>query len=799
MEPRERPLTTSRNPLACLALLLAASGLWSCGLIDGGTYPQGCERGAQLSADRGKPASRVMVTGFPGVGTPYAIVAVDEVPMSIALIDGDALIVPTHPKGIQGGRLTLQVTDNVVTCPPIAFQIEPIAAAPGSLETFRSHAWAIAAKMARLEGFDVESLLQEPGLPRSMIPVAAAAAALSQAPSLSPAELEIVEAVLADSGALEAAAAFQEAVPDLGGRSLRAIGTQRRALSACESIETVQELQDALERRGQVNVANTAYRPIIDVAADASISVGMYFPQAGAVIGGVAFGLQNAFDGTRKMLPSQLLNLTFEADRLNFEHEDSTQIGKVSNVRVDASSEGWDITKSAVDLALMKTGGKLLKPLDRVESGYAEYTELLINNGSAICGNVQACSEPGDLVLEPCYWSGFELEAEHWFQTEVRAAPDESVRLIDKTQYVAFDDGAGKLEVSTDPNELKADSARADKTITVPKIEIELTPSEIRNAEIGQRYAFTASVQSAQMSNLSWTLESDGQVLDALTDDGGLHTFGFTVPEINWRAGECERVLRVGAEALTRTGARANATDAREGSALIVVNRPEDDPERQCGELQISPKETCIGTNAEARFFAALSGLDDDRVRWSTTTGTITGEGVLTAGAEEGEFIVSVRSVAAPALVAESRVSVGNCVCRWSFGGGASASGNTVLISEDPVGADYSVPVRLVNFNSDLSAVAAYIPDTFFAASSSQVIRCGVEGGVAALQVGNHRFVCKEGSAMGVTIDPRGEGQFAGHLTGVGDFSSRAGEFSSGFALDFVGQIKPPGPVSVCN
>lgn len=48
------------------------------------------ESGAQLSADRGKPASRVNVSGFPGAGTPYAIVAVDEVRIELESAPSDA-------------------------------------------------------------------------------------------------------------------------------------------------------------------------------------------------------------------------------------------------------------------------------------------------------------------------------------------------------------------------------------------------------------------------------------------------------------------------------------------------------------------------------------------------------------------------------------------------------------------------------------------------------------------------------------------------------------------------------------
>lgn len=790
------------------ALLVACTG-------GDGDVPEvnGCDDGVRLAASSGAPASRIAVEGWPGNDATIAIVSVDGTPVTVTGFDGQHLVVPVHEAGIGGGDVTFQLTDGDTTCAPVAFTIEAIPPAPGSFAALRDHLAAIVAKVGRTEGLDVPTLQTETDLPPTMLPVAAASALLDDSFEYSGAQLDAValealDAVVAHSGLVDAARALDEAVVDPGGRSLRSVGTTRRALSACIDIDDAEDLADKLSRHEANDAVNTVLRPTIDLSADASMAIGVKHPLAGAIIGAVAWGMQTTLDGTKSRLPSKLANLRYEAMPLEFD-EDSTVTGRYMDVKVDAGSEGWDLTKTAIDLFLMKKAAKAAelgqvgeKVVQQVGKGadWAQRADKLVDKsldvGSAACGRVSACSNPGLVTLEPCVWAGIDISEFRYHQVDVRAAPEIAI----DTQYPRptwrlIDDGTSTLEVSTNPDVLRAPVVRADKRIEVEKIVVRIDPVAILEAEVGVRYDFTAQVFNAENDALRWELRDRDGLLDRLPTDAGTHAWSVTIPPITWRTGECERALRVTARATTNTGARAMATDVREATATLLVQRPDDDPERECGDITLSPQDTCVGANGTARFTAEVFGLEDDRVRWHTTTGTISNDGVLTAGSETGDFIVTVEAASAPAVWQEARVRVGSCGCQWTFdGGGVSAAGTSALVGDIIPGTPdgYREDYRSVTLHGDTpeSALVAHLPLRFFEGSGSYVATCAVNAGVAALPVGSYLFVCHEESPLGVTIDVRDAegGQYAGTVSGIGAFRDpvTGAEFDSGFALDFV-------------
>lgn len=91
-------------------------------------------RPLSFAATVGAPGERVAVAGLPeGQATVYARITVpgsdtEAQAVILAAESGDDLIVPLHPlTPLQGGRVSLALTDGAQTCLPVAFEILPMA------------------------------------------------------------------------------------------------------------------------------------------------------------------------------------------------------------------------------------------------------------------------------------------------------------------------------------------------------------------------------------------------------------------------------------------------------------------------------------------------------------------------------------------------------------------------------------------------------------------------------------------------------------------------------------------------
>lgn len=74
--------------------------------------------------------------------------------------------------------------------------------------------------------------------------------------------------------------------------------------------------------------------------------------------------------------------------------------------------------------------------------------------------------------------------------------------------------------------------------------------------------------------------------------------------------------------------------------------------------IAITPESATVMVRESQQFTATLTGLDDDTVEWTATGGTITAEGLFTAGEDPGTFAVTARSSAQPSLEATATIEI---------------------------------------------------------------------------------------------------------------------------------------------
>src|SRR5690606_5860812 len=96
----------------------------------------------------------------------------------------------------------------------------------------------------------------------------------------------------------------------------------------------------------------------------------------------------------------------------------------------------------------------------------------------------------------------------------------------------------------------------------------------------------------------------------------------------------------------------------REGHALLRLHSTD-------RSIEITPQECCVEPGKQQAFQAIIHNMDDQRVIWSASAGSISSNGLFTAPDEAAIVTVTATSAADPALRQSARVRVGDCEC-WA-------------------------------------------------------------------------------------------------------------------------------------
>ena len=82
------------------------------------------------------------------------------------------------------------------------------------------------------------------------------------------------------------------------------------------------------------------------------------------------------------------------------------------------------------------------------------------------------------------------------------------------------------------------------------------------------------------------------------------------------------------------------------------------DPQCESVVITIEPSSVTVAKGGTAQFTATVTGASDTSVTWSAGGGSITQDGVYTAGSASGSFTVTATSVADPSVSAEATVNI---------------------------------------------------------------------------------------------------------------------------------------------
>ncbi len=678
-EPPEEP-TSPYTLIACPSLHFAQAEGMPLDEIEVGALPAGLELPV---------AAAISVDGAAVEGLAH-LVADEEGTLR--------LLVPLHPRGgLEGGPVTLTVTDGIRACAPVDFTIGPLPNADGELAAVVDLLQSVLDQQAEAFGATRDELMNAPlaDLAPALWPLALAQAALDDpAGGLSlraygegaagPDVRDHVDRLLARTAVRAELAASVE-----GGGSVQvAPGGARASGFAClpDVVGTSAALLDDCMRAAAAAKASSngiSKRVADDIVKAFGVASEHGLPVAEAIQTAFALAFWVIYTEREKaaaLYPSRFTAMNIDVDRDRF-LEDEDRSGRVSYAEVYATNDGYNLQEEifgAVDQArtLAKQTGKFdfstgtdadavaAKLLPRIETRLRELQIESLDIDAELFGPVN--------VTDPT-----------WIQARIAAG--DAVAMVDETVYEPREWGVATLSVRTRDGAFGGQQIFAHTDVRVEILQMVVSPDKI-HLRAGEPQGFTVSVIDSRYPEL---VERDASVVLQGTVQGieyvgdGLHIVSYTAPADPDPSRPDLLVVRHTAT----TGARFYSNEER----LTIA-------EIRFSSLTIAPRGACIEAGATQTFTAALFGVDDLEVTWAASTGSIDDDGVYTApaGLAPGTTVsVIATSVADPQLTDTVTVTVGGCRCSYD----ATLSGHTSAQSQGPaqyrVSADGRLTVRL--------------------------------------------------------------------------------------------------------
>lgn len=162
--------------------------------------------------------------------------------------------------------------------------------------------------------------------------------------------------------------------------------------------------------------------------------------------------------------------------------------------------------------------------------------------------------------------------------------------------------------------------------VQVGAVNVTVSPGTATVQTLGTRQ-FSATVTGTTNTAVTWSTDDPGGGVTA----GGLYTAGSTP----------------GIYAVTATSA---ADPTKSGAAVVVV---------QDVSISISPTSATLAPGGHQQFVATVNGTASTAVTWTATGGTVTANGLYTAGSVPGNFNVTATSMDDPTQSSTATVTVG--------------------------------------------------------------------------------------------------------------------------------------------
>lgn len=401
------------------------------------------------------------------------------------------------------------------------------------------------------------------------------------------------------------------------------------------------------------------------------------FKHVGKAAGIMASGIELAklrFEMMEGLLPSEFIKIQLKAYPVEFLEDAEKLDGSWEKAMVTAQSRGWSADKAAFNFLLAQLGG-------RVKGDMIKRHNLKIDEGILALGDFASglwdsqltnelfgkeIDRTGVFEVPPCEFGPTDISDEEWSEVQILNADQAPVYLVDRYHYRARATGEAILEVKPRGDKFGRRSFNkagvflaAEQVIEVKPIHVEVSPGEL-SVEPGTSTQFRATVHDAVDKGVAWEVHPAGAHRVTVRTDPD----GKSVLMIDTSYDEADFPVTITAISTSSTGLRASPdAPRREGHALL---RSRSDKE----EIVITPGDCCVEPGKQQVFQAVVRNIDDQRVIWTASAGSIDGDGMFTAPGESATVTVTATSVADPDLHKSVMVRVGQCECRaeWEIG-----------------------------------------------------------------------------------------------------------------------------------
>ncbi len=384
-------------------------------------------------------------------------------------------------------------------------------------------------------------------------------------------------------------------------------------------------------------------------------------PQGAAVtaaLGSALWAYQTYLEGQASLLPRHFVDgsLSFDLDIPVFE-EDRPGPATWSNVRVSARSEGWKLDKVIVDFLLNLAGSAdayagWVKQLD-------DATESFVRSATGWLFTTQIGKLPvgqsGFVEIPPETWADIDVSGEPW--SEGRLASGDAVWIMSATTLDPLRPGEALLTVETAISHFgDATPAFAREVVTVQAIEIDIEASAT-SVQPGEIVDLDITVLGALDAGLEWTLSAGASWVSGPTEVGdGVWTAQIQTPNAT------EQFPVQATFTSTATGGARDTPGAPERAATVRILSV---------HVIVDPPSAILAEGESQQFQAIVLGTDNDEVTWSAfdpngAPAAIGANGLFTAPAEQGSYLVVATSVADPTAEGYANVTVVG-ECSWTL------------------------------------------------------------------------------------------------------------------------------------
>ena len=399
----------------------------------------------------------------------------------------------------------------------------------------------------------------------------------------------------------------------------------------------------------------------------------------GQAMGGAAFGmwLDRTFrDFLTKLLPRNFVDIEIRMSPEDYE-EDRDDEGQIRRIEVKARSERQVLDQKILESLLHVVGDKLPTPGSNPPPGILEVVDGFVWGeiwSSVLSDAVEQAGGQSGIVPIPAREFVADVTDPEW--SVVRYLRGESIRLTGEDRsYVPVDVGSTWLRIFVRPTpaDVLADlpsivdergtmaaarkcnfgckNIRRDVDVEVHQIEVVAEPA-VHPVRPGQTVEVRARVENAEDGGLRWRIDGGGGRIVRWESEGNEHRATVQVPDPMLGP-----VLVSGVSLADKSHL---ATAGIERSDQIVLTEG----------LEIQPADACLEPGEQLRFRAVASGrpLDELELEWSAEGGTITDDGLFTAGGP-GPAVIEARSPTESSFRASTDAEVRErCLpsCRYS-------------------------------------------------------------------------------------------------------------------------------------